>query len=264
MLKAQRAIFSAAFRTNLQYRVAALAGIGTQLFWGFIRVMIFEAFYRSTSTPQPISYPQVVTYVWLSQATLLLLPMRANPEIQAMIRSGTVAYELLRPVDLYALWYSRSLASRTAPVLLRAAPIFLVAGLFLGLQAPPSLASAAAWALSIVAAMLLSAAFTTLVTISLLWTVSGEGMSHLLIALSSILSGIIVPLPFFPDWTQAILNFLPFRGLMDIPFRLYVGYVSPSEVFSLVAHQLAWTLVLVFLGRWLLGRATRRLVVQGG
>jgi len=45
------AILSARFRTLLQYRVAGLAGIGTQLFWGLIRVMIFDAFYRSTVAP---------------------------------------------------------------------------------------------------------------------------------------------------------------------------------------------------------------------
>lgn len=38
------AILSARFRTLLQYRAAAAAGFGTQLFWGLIRMMIFEAF----------------------------------------------------------------------------------------------------------------------------------------------------------------------------------------------------------------------------
>ena len=46
-MKGYTALVSAHFRTLLQYRAAALAGLGTQLFWGLIRVMIFEAFYSA-------------------------------------------------------------------------------------------------------------------------------------------------------------------------------------------------------------------------
>lgn len=141
-MSAYAALFSARLRMGLQYRAAALAGLGTQLFWGLIRLMIFEAFFRSTSAPQPISYQQTVDYLWLTQALLLILPMRLEGEIQQMIRTGAVAYELTRPADLYWFWFCRSWAGRTAALALRAAPLYLVAWLFLGLKAPPSWASA--------------------------------------------------------------------------------------------------------------------------
>ena len=121
------ALFRARFRTLLQYRAAALAGMGTQVFFGLVFVMVYEAFYRSSRASQPISYPEVVTYVWLGQAFLAMLPWNVDPEIRAMIRSGAVAYELLRPLDLYAAWYCRALAWRTAPTLLRAVPLFAIA-----------------------------------------------------------------------------------------------------------------------------------------
>ena len=31
-----------------------------------------------------------------------------DQDVREMIRNGTVAYEMLRPLDLYGLWYSRS------------------------------------------------------------------------------------------------------------------------------------------------------------
>ncbi len=40
------AVFSARIRMLLQYRAAAMAGMATQIFWGWIRVMIFAAFHR--------------------------------------------------------------------------------------------------------------------------------------------------------------------------------------------------------------------------
>ena len=258
------AVLVARFRVMLQYRAAALAGFGTQLFWGLIRVMIFEAFYRSSTATQPMTYPQTVSYLWLVQAMLLLMPMRLDPEISSMIRDGTVAYELARPTDLYWFWYSRRVASILAPMLLRAVPMFVVAGLFLGLHPPASVFSGVAWLLSTVGALLLSSALTTLTTISLMWTMSGQGISRLVLTLTFLFSGALVPLPLLPDWTQSVINALPFRGLMDIPFRLYVGQIPPQNAGALLAHQLAWTAALILVGRLVLSRGTRRLVIQGG
>jgi ABC-2 type transport system permease protein len=248
----------------LQYRAAAMAGFGTQLFWGLIRVMIFTAFYESAAGPQPMTLREVITYIWLGQAMLLLLPWRIDADVEAMVRSGNVAYELLRPVDLYALWFCRSLALRVAPMLLRATPMFVVAGLLLGLEAPASIAAAGAFLAAVAGAMLLTSAVTMLMTISLLWSISGEGVRRLLAASATLLSGIVVPLPLFPDWLQPVLAALPFRGIVDTPFRLYMGHIPPGRLPALLAHQLAWTAAMVLLGRWLLSRGLRRVVVQGG
>ena len=257
-------IVRARFRMLLQYRAAAVAGFGTQLFWGLIRVMLFDAFYQNSTATQPMSYSQVVTYLWLIQAMLALLPWRIDREIQTMIRTGTVVYELVRPTDLYWFWFSRNLASRAAPLLLRATPVFIVAGLFLGLKPPASLASAAAWAVAVVGALLLGCAINNLMCITLLWTISGDGLSRFIGTFAGTFSGIIVPLPLFPDWAQPVLDFLPFRGLMDVPFRLYIGHIPAHEVFGLLGHQLAWTIAFVLMGRLLLLIGMRRLVVQGG
>jgi ABC-2 type transport system permease protein len=263
-VKAAWAVFRARFLALLQYRMAAIAGLGTQLFWGFLRLMIFAAFYRSTTSAQPMTMAEVTTYVWLGQATLMLVIWRPDAEVDDMVRSGNVAYELLKPVDLYTLWFARSVASRAAPTLLRAIPMLVLASLFFGMGPPASPLSLLAWTLSTLGALLLSAAIGTLILISMLWTVSGRGITVLLTTGGWALSGITLPLPLFPDWAQPILDVLPFRGLMDVPFRLYMGHIPPNQAFGVLAHQLIWVLALALLGRALLLRGTRRLVVQGG
>lgn len=259
------AVLKARFQMLLQYRVAAVAGLGTQVFWGLIRVMIFAAFFRSAvAGSQPMTMEEVVTYVWLGQAMLLLVLWRVEPEMADMVRTGNVAYELLRPMDLYGLWFARSLAARTAPTLLRCIPLFLLAFAFFDMQPPDSVASFCAWLLATSGAVILSATIGALLTITLLWTISGRGLQLLVTAGAWTFSGIVLPLPLFPDWAQPVLNVLPFRGLMDVPFRLYLGHLPPTAVLGLLAHQATWVLLLTAFGRWLLARGTRRLVVQGG
>jgi ABC-2 type transport system permease protein len=258
------AMLSGRFRVLLQYRAAALAGFGTQLFFGYVLVMGYRAFYAAANTPQPMTLEEMITYIWLGQALLGLLPWAADPTIVALVRTGGVAYELLRPVDLYWFWYSRAIAQRTAPTLLRSVPMFVLAFLFLGMRLPPSLASGMAWAAATFCAVLLASAISALTGITLLWTLSGEGLGTLIPAMVTLLSGMLVPIPLLPEWAQPVLNALPFRGVIDIPFRLYLGHIAPTQALPMLALQLAWTAAIILFSRWLLRRGLRRLVVQGG
>jgi ABC-2 type transport system permease protein len=267
-MRAYLSIVRLRFLLLLQYRVAALAGIGTQFFFGLVRVMILDAFFRSSSASQPMTFAQTVTYIWLGQAMLGMLPWNGDKEVQDLVRTGNVAYELCRPLDLYSLWFGRSLALRTAPTLIRAVPILLASGLLLRpayrLLPPASTEHGVAWLLSTVGAILLSAAITNLFGIALLWTISGEGLVRMLPPVVTLLSGLVIPLSFFPDWLQPVLLFLPFAGVMDVPFRFYTGNFAPSLVFPWLLHQLGWTAALVISGRRLVSRGTRRVIVQGG
>ena len=272
-LRPYAAIVSARFRMLLQYRAAAIGGLWTQIFFGLVFLGVYDAFYRSSlQQAHPMSFAQVVTYVWLGQALWAMLPWNPDGEVRAMVRSGAVAYELCRPVDLYGLWYARALAWRTAPTVLRAMPLCLFATVvlpLLGLEewrlAPPaSIASAIAFAAAFVCTLLLGCALTALMNVSLLWTLNGEGAVLLMAASVTFFSGMIIPLPLFPDWAQPIVQALPFAGLVDLPFRVYIGHIPPHDVVAVLRHQLLWTIALVVFGRWLLARGMRRIVVQGG
>jgi viologen exporter family transport system permease protein len=264
-VRAYCAILSARCRVLLQYRAAAIAGVVTQTFFGLIIVMVMRTFYASRpGVEHPMTIAEVVTYVWLGQAMIRLIIWHGDSDVQEMVRSGGVAYELLKPVDLYTLWYVRGIALIAAPVLLRAVPMLVIAKLFFGMSWPASPAAALAWAVATMASVLLAAAMCTLASISLMWTISGEGLRRFLSVAAWFLSGIVVPLPLFPHWAQAVMAALPFRGLIDTPLQLYIGRIPPGQAAGAVAQQLAWTAACVLLGRALVARGKHRLVVQGG
>jgi ABC-2 type transport system permease protein len=270
--RAYGAIVALRCRMLLQYRAAALAGFATQLFWGFIKVMVFVAFYASATSAPPMTLSEVLVYVWLGQALLALLPWNVDAEIAEQIRSGGVAYELLRPLDLYGFWFARTLAFRVAPTLLRMLPMLLVTlGLMplvgLGdwaLPWPDSTWSGLLFVAAVVGTIALSTAFTMILHITLMWTVSGEGINRMMPGVVPVLAGLIVPLPLFPDWMQGLLYWQPFRGMADVPFRIYSGHIPVGEAWLELAVQWLWTAALIGFGLWLLTRARTRLVVQGG
>lgn len=265
------AALRARFHLTLQYRAAALAGVATQFWWGGMKIMILAAFFRGAAGA-PMSLSQVVTYTWLGQAFLVLLPWYADPDVVEMVRTGAVAYERLRPVDTYAYWYARALAWTVARVIPRAIPLALVAGVVLplvglgawSLHAPPSLGAAALFVISIACAALLSTAMVQLITGVVVATLTDRGANAMAPALSNLLSGGIVPLLLFPAWLRAGLFVQPFAGLVDIPYRIYLGQLTGRGALVGVGLQLGWTLVLALVGRAFLGRSLARLQLQGG
>jgi ABC-2 type transport system permease protein len=270
--RAYASVAAARQRVLLQYRAAALAGVVTQGFWGAIKLMVLAAFYAVATTPAPMTFVEVLSYVWLGQALFALLPWNGDEELVQQVRSGGVALDLLRPLDLYAFWFARTLAFRTGRTLLRAGPIVLLAGFVLpwvgleewALPPPASAHGAGLFVISLLAAAFLSTAITMLLQVSMLHSLTGTGVQHALPALVTVFSGMIVPLPLFPDFLQPLMRAQPMRGVCDVPYRIYSGHIAPDAALYELAQQLLWSALLVWLGRALLAAATRRVVIQGG
>jgi len=266
------AIFAARFLMMLQYRAAAVAGIITQFWFGAIMVMALSAFYMGGGGSASITRAEAITYIWLGQAFLGLLPWNVDPEIVLLMRTGNVAYERLRPINTYIYWLVRAMAWRTAATLLRSMPLLIVTCVlfeFAGLgdwslQPPPSLQALALFVVSMVAVVFLSSAITTLLNISVVWTISDQGINMVTNSLVIILSGMVIPLPLFPDWLHPVLFVQPFAGLVDIPYRIYFGNLSGAKALGSIGLQVFWTAALIVLGNLLMARTMRRIQIQGG
>lgn len=261
------ALFKARARTLFQYRIAALAGLVTQWVFGFMMVSVLMAFYRNTSAMQPMSLSQTITYTWLGQAMLGMLPWNIDREMGDSVRTGAVAYDLTRPLDLYAHWYARAIALRLAPTLLKSIPMFIIATFILPVQYAmvwPSFAGLCAWLAATVGALFLSCAITVFMQTTLFWTVSGDGITRLLPHFVTFFSGMVIPLPLLPDWMQGFLRFQPFAGLFSIPGQIFSGSLPPSAVWETLVVQVVWTGVFILMGRAILQKGLSKLTVAGG
>ena len=110
----------------------------------------------------------------------------------------------------------------------------------------------------------MSSAITTLLNISVVWTVSGQGINVITNSLVLILSGMVIPLPLFPDWAHPMLLLQPLAGLVDIPYRIYFAHLSGGEAIAGIALQISWTILFIVLGRLLMTQTMRRIQIQGG
>ena len=264
-----RAILTARFALMLQYRAAALAGLVTQCWWGIIKIMVLAAFYSGNSH-QPISLSQAITYVWLGQAFLALLPWQADADIAVAAETGNVGYERLRPVDTYTFWFVRAVAWRTASACLRALPMFSIAAILVPLvglgawswRPPASMASGLTFVASMMLTVMLSSAITVLLDCAVV-ALKTRRASNLAPLFVNILSGMVVPLALFPHWAQGFLFWQPFSGLVDIPYRIYFGNLTGHAAAEGLLAQSIWTVFFIVVGRAWLSRVMSRIDMQG-
>ncbi|CAM3754023.1 ABC transporter permease [Paracidovorax anthurii] len=273
LLRPYAAAFASRFLVMLQYRTAAWAGFVTQCWWGGIKAMVLAAFYGGAAAAStPLSLEQAITYTWLAQGLFALLPWGSDPEIAQAVRTGAVAYDRLRPVDAYALWFARSAGWTAARVLPRLALMAAFTGVALplaglgawGLQPPAGLAAGMGFAVAVLLAVLLSTTLVMLLNIATAAALNERGINTLAGPLVIVLSGNLLPLALLPDAWQAALLLQPLAGVVDIPARIYFGQLAGMEALAGLGVQGLWTVLLVALGRACMGRTMRRLEVQGG
>ena len=260
--------FKLRFITGLQYRASALAGISTQFFFGMIFIMVYLAFYESGSGNVPMEFSGLVSYLWLQQALFSLINLLyKDTEIFDLIKNGNIAYELIRPKKLYFIWFAKIIAQRLAMVTLRCFPIIIVA-FFLpepfNLGLPVSINGFILFILTLIGGTLLMTSLIVLYHVITLKTLNEKGIPNIVATVADILSGSIVPLPFFPKVLQVISNYLPFRYISDLPFRVYTGNIGIQEGLFGLGIQVIWTFIIITLGYIMTLKSLKRVIVQGG
>lgn len=266
-MKQYYAFFRMSMMKGLQYRIAAIAGICTQFFFGFIFIMVYDAFYQS-GIQTDFKFHQLVQTIWLNQSFLLFIMLwYRDGEIFKMIMSGDIAYELCRPTNLYNYWYMRLLGQRLSGALLRFLPILVVA-FFLpepyNLVLPESMTTLLMFLTTLILGLVLIIAISLFIYISVFYTLSPTGSTLLFAVFGEFFAGLTIPIPLMPKWLQTLTYLLPFRYTADLPFRIYAGHIGHKEAYLSIGMQFIWIGILIITGKLFMKRALSRVIVQGG
>ena len=259
-------LFKIRFINGLQYRIAAWAGLATQFAWGFMEILAFSAFYRSNPAVFPMEFEHLVSYVWIQQAFLALLaPWGGGVNAVETIVSGNIAYDLVRPIDIYNRWFFETAADRMSRAALRCAPILIVAFMLpppFRMTLPSDLRQLALFIVSAPLGMCVVTTYWLLDSISAFYTMSRQ--NALFVILADFLAGGYIPIPFFPEPFRKIAEFLPFAAMQNMPLRIYSGDISGIDAVRGIGLQLFWFTVMLILGKLLMKRSLKRVIMQGG
>lgn len=267
-MKKYLSFFRLRFAMGLQYRIAALAGVVTQFAWGFMEIMVFRAFYQADAAAFPMSFSATASYIWLQQAFLAFFAAwMMESEIFDSILNGNIAYELCRPIHIYDMWYSRSIANRLSRAVLRCFPILIVA-VFVpapyGINAPASVGHFILFLITLILGLAMTVSFCMLIYVLTFFTISPEGLRMVFTSTVEFFAGAVIPLPFFPKKVQMVMELLPFASMQNVALRIYSGSMNGKEMQKAIMLQIFWLFVVTSAGKLLCQMAEKRITVQGG
>ena len=267
-MKLYFSLFRIRFINGLQYRTAALAGIVTQFAFGFGFISMYLAFYRTNPSAIPMELSQLVSYIWVQQAFIMLFVTSFfEGDIFTAITSGQIVYELARPMDLYNKWFCQCVASRLSKAILRCFPILIAAAMLpdpYKLTFPPDIAQFSLFLLSSVLTLGVVVSFGMLIYIATFYTMSPLGVRIIAAAFADFMAGSTVPLPFFPEGFRKAAELLPFAAMQNIPLRIYSRNISGFDAFSAILLQLFWLVALFISGKIWMNSTLKKVILQGG
>lgn len=263
-LRPYLSVFRMRFHIETQYRGAALGGLATQLFFGFILIALYKTLYEAS--PQNVPLAQTVTYVWLQQACFRML-LSTDAELTQTVRTGGMAYEMCRPLSPYGFYYARAMAQKIVGSALRAGPLLLVAFL---IPAPWCMSlPAGAWQLfvffcALFLGLLCVCALDNIAMAFTIRSLDNSGITAALNLISVTFSGNLLPLTLFPDSWQKVLRFTPHAQLLDAPIRIYTGAYTLQQSLETLLIQTIWLIVLALIGSCMWRCNQKKMIVQGG
>ena len=259
------AVAQSAFQTQLAYRSQLWAHIFGQFIQVFFKIAIWQSVFGSLAQVDGVSLPQMITYAVLAGTVLSAWEWaRLIQGIDVAISTGDIAVFLLKPLHYPLYLLASECGNLCFRVIAIVVPIVLTVALSYGLLPPASLLHGAAflvfWALSFLIQFLLSLLFGLLA----FWLMTAFSLEWLLQGLLALLSGSFVPLWFFPDSVTALVRHLPFAWIGFYPVAVYLGKLTPPQVFAYLALGVVWAAILGSGVLVLWRRATLRITVQGG
>jgi ABC-2 type transport system permease protein len=255
----------AGFRRQSSYRLAMVAGLFTNVVFGFIRAAIlFAALDSAGGTLAGYDRGSISAYVWLSQGLLGAIQLNGAADVGDRVRTGDIAVDFTRPVDLQTWHLAEDLGRAAYTLIPRGVPSVLVGALTVGLTLP-----ATAWpyllgALSIALGVTLSFYCRFAVNVLGFWLLDTRGLRTLYMVVSTFLAGLYVPVALFPHWLHALAYATPFPSILQVPIDVFSGRVVGVAAVGAVALQCFWVAVACLAGRLLTTAGRRKLVVQGG
>ncbi|WP_426563610.1 ABC transporter permease [Angustibacter sp. McL0619] len=264
-MRAYLELARAGFGRYSTYRMASVAGALTNTIFGVVKASIVLAAIASAGGAiAGYDAQQGATYSWLCQALVATVGLFGWRELADRIRTGDVAVDLARPLDLQLSGLAADLGRGAYMLLPRGLPPLIVGFVFFPVGLPHEVQPYLLAAVSIPLAVAVSYACRFMVNLVAFWLLDVRGALTLYVVASNVLSGLIVPVAWFPGWMGAIAAATPFPSMLQAPVDVLSGRVRGWDAVGTVAIQAAWLAGTLLLGRVVLARATRKLVVQGG
>lgn len=244
------AVIVHSYKRTLTRRLEIVVANLQSVFTLFILFHFWKFVYGHNDIINGYTFAQIITYYFLVRVTYNRVSRFGANTLAKEIKTGEITKMLMKPLDFitYTI-FDQSIAANfwTIGNLLS---ILLFSGyLYKFLVLPSSMSAGAFFVVAFLINGVLSVLINTIIGTIGFWTTEITHIKLIATQLTSLLAGGLIPFSYYPQWTQDILNLLPFRYLVQFPVDIYLGKLTSGEILSGFLGLTVWTTILWILSR---------------
>lgn len=185
------------FQKSLVYRVSYFTNLFTRILFVYISVAIWSALYRNRAQVKGINLEEMIAYAVVSIILTVLFETRAIGEVDAKVRSGEIATDLMKPMDLQLYLFFSALGIALFNILMVILPITIISFSFFRVLPPRSFLLFLYFLISLSLGFLIIFSIDFMVGMVSFWTLRAWGLWICKATILRFFAGAFVPLWFF-------------------------------------------------------------------
>ncbi len=253
-----------AFLRILAFRLRYFTGIVTYFINVSVYYFIWRAVYADSGRVAGYSLNQMITYVAVGWVIRSFYFNTIDRDMTAEVLEGRIASNLIKPVNAQWMYLFQTFGESFFRAFSMTLPVSLVLFFVYPIQPPASAQAMALFVPSCCLSVVIVAAINFAVGTLALRIQSILGVIRAKYFIVEFLSGLLLPLTFFPRPVQRALVWMPFPHISYTPLQIYLGREAGLAALGALGAQAAWAVILIWIGHISWQSSIRRLAILGG
>jgi len=196
--------------------------------------------FRSVEGIGDFTFKTTVTYLVLNCSVSGIFTYNVDMHLRYDIQYGKIITLLTKPISIPQYYVCKGLGIISAKILTESFLLFFISFLFFHPLYVPSFFHALCFLVSFMLGIVLFMQIALFSGFMTFFIEDNTALVRLLFFLRAIFSGALFPLDFFPLWLQKTATVLPFRLMINSPFKIFLGFIKPYDMVYIFAAQLFW------------------------
>ena len=252
------------FVNILAFRLRYFTGIVTYFLNVTIYYFIWTAVYRSSPTIAGYTLTQMITYVSVGWIMRSFYWNTIDQEIAYEVIEGKIAMDFIKPVSIQWMWLFRAMGESAFRLGLLTLPVAVVVAFVFPVQGPASRVDFLLFCVGVLGSFFLMGAINFMIGTCAIPLKSILALIRAKYWLIELLSGLLIPMAFFPDKVRTVLAWLPFEHIAYTPLQIYLGKLDRAAALRALGIQWFWVIALMLLAHLWWNRASQKITIHGG
>ncbi len=252
------------FVNILAFRLRYFTGIITYLINVTVYYFIWSAVYGAGQQIAGYNLGQMITYVSVGWILRSFYWNTIDQEMAYEVIEGKIAMDLIKPISIPWMWISRAMGESAFRLGLLTAPTAVVIAFIFPVLAPASGRDFALFVVASLGSFFLMGAINFMIGTCAIALKSILALIRAKYWLIELLSGLLIPMAFFPAPVRNVLAWLPFEHIAYTPLQIYLGKLDLRHALLALATQWAWVIGLLVLAQIWWERSVRKITIHGG